>query len=199
MSYVPKDLILVQIGRFSASLYPKIEPSMPVFERAHAFQVAKSTLEALPADTRLLLDAIGNQLNCSTIINGLMHDWCGLFDATWFDFQNLAIALFHDPVSALINNTTVAANPALLLPVVDYPLNLCCQQNVRFMHITCTIDFCGLISVPTYGPTMLRNGFYLEILQITVAMVNGNNVAYNLTTWHGVTNLSALSSEEVCL
>jgi hypothetical protein len=28
-------------------------------------------------------------------------------------------------------------------------------------------------------------------------MVNGNNVTYNLTTWHGVANLTALTSKEV--
>jgi hypothetical protein len=60
MSFVPKDLVLVQVGCLSVSLYPKIKPSMPVFERAHAFQVAKSALEALPANTRLLLNAMGN-------------------------------------------------------------------------------------------------------------------------------------------
>ncbi len=73
VSFVPKDLVLVQIERLSASLYPKIKPSMPVFEHAHAFQVAKSALEALPANTHLLLNTMGNQLNCSTIVNDLMH------------------------------------------------------------------------------------------------------------------------------
>jgi hypothetical protein len=140
MSFVPKDLVLVQVGRLFASLYPKIEPSMPVFECAHAFQVAKSTLKALPANTHLLLNAMGNQINCSTIVNSLMHDWCSLFDATWFNFRNLAIASFHDPASAVINNTTVTMNPALLLPVVDGPLNLCHQQNVCFVRVTCTIN-----------------------------------------------------------
>jgi hypothetical protein len=48
---------------------------MPIFECTHAFQVVKSTLEPLPVDTPLILDAIGTQLNCSAIVKGLMFDW----------------------------------------------------------------------------------------------------------------------------
>jgi hypothetical protein len=76
----------------------------------------------------------------------------------------------------VINNTTVATNPALLLLVVNGPLNLCRQQNICFVRITCTIDFSSLITVPNYGPTMLHIGFYIELPQKTVAMVNGNNM-----------------------
>ncbi len=75
-----------------------------------------------------------------------MHDWCDLFDTAWFDFCNLAIASFHDPAGVVINNITIAMKPALLLPVVDGPLNLCCQQNLCFVRVMCTIDFRGLIT-----------------------------------------------------
>ena len=47
----------------------KIEPGMPNFERAHAFQAIKSALEPLPID---MLDAIGIQLNCGAIVDGLI-------------------------------------------------------------------------------------------------------------------------------
>jgi hypothetical protein len=124
---------------------------MPVFERTHAFHVAKSALKAVPIDTHLLLDTMGTQLNCSTVANGLMHDWRGLFDTAWFNFQILAIASLHDPARTVINNITVAANPALPLLVVSSPFNLCRQQNVRFVRVTCTIIFSGLITVPNYG------------------------------------------------
>jgi hypothetical protein len=74
MSFVPKDLLPIQVGRLSASVYPKVEPSMPVFERAHAFQVAKSALKALNIDTCIILEAMGAQLNCSTTVDGLIYD-----------------------------------------------------------------------------------------------------------------------------
>jgi hypothetical protein len=88
MPFVPHILVTVQPGCLLASVYPKIEPSMPVFERAHAFQVVKSALEPLPADTRLIFDAIGTQRNCSAIVNGLMFNWHSLFDSAWYDFCN---------------------------------------------------------------------------------------------------------------
>jgi hypothetical protein len=63
MTFVPPDLVSVQVGRLSVSLYPKVETGMPVFERAHAFQVNKSALKPLPIVTRLILDVLGAQLN----------------------------------------------------------------------------------------------------------------------------------------
>jgi hypothetical protein len=92
---------------------------MPVFERAHAFQVVKSALKPLPVDTHLILHAIGTQLNCSTIVNGLMFDWQSLFDSAWYNFCNLLIVTFHDSCGAEIKTTTTAGNAAILLPIQD--------------------------------------------------------------------------------
>ncbi len=35
------------------SVYPKVEPTMPIYKLAHVYQVIKSTLEALPVNMRL--------------------------------------------------------------------------------------------------------------------------------------------------
>jgi hypothetical protein len=51
--------------------------------------------------------------------------------------------------------------------------------------------------MPIYRPMTLHICFYLKLPQTTVAMVNGNYVAYNLTIWHGTADLSTLTSEEV--
>jgi hypothetical protein len=64
--FILKDLATIHVGSLSASDYPKIKTSMPVFERTHTFQVAKSTLKALSVDTCLILKAMG-ALNCSTL------------------------------------------------------------------------------------------------------------------------------------
>jgi hypothetical protein len=197
MLFVSKDLVMIQVGRLSVSAYPKVEPRMPIFERAHAFQVTKNTLEALNTDTRLILEAMGAQLNCSTMVDGLIHDWCRLFDSTWFNFANLAIISFCNSVSMGINNTTVAGNPALLLLVINGPVATCCQQDVCFVCVTCTINFTSLVSMPNYGPMTLNVSFYLKLPQSTIVMVNGNNRAYNLTTWHGTANLTTLTSNKV--
>jgi hypothetical protein len=74
-AFVPQDLVTIQVGQYLATVYPNVEPSMPVYECIHAFQVARTTLEPLPVNTRLILDAIGAQSNCSAIIDSLMFDW----------------------------------------------------------------------------------------------------------------------------
>jgi hypothetical protein len=199
MLFAPKDLVTIQAGRLSVSLYPKVKPRMPVFERAHAFQVAKSTLEALNTDTCLILEAMGAQLNCNTTVDGLIHDWHGLFDSAWFNFNSLVIISFHNFAGTGMNNTTIAGNPALLLPVVNGPVATCCQEDVHFVCVICTINFTGLVLMPNYGPTTLCIGFYLELPQSTVAMVNGINQAYNLTIWHGAANLTSLTSDKACV
>jgi len=71
MAFVPRDLLTIQVGQYSAAVYPKVESSMPVYKHAHAFQVARTASEPLPVDTRLILDAIGAELNCSDMQNHL--------------------------------------------------------------------------------------------------------------------------------
>ncbi len=44
---------------------------------------------------------------------------------------------------------------------------------------------------------MLQTEYYLELPQTTCAMVNGNNVAYNLMTFHGAADLQTLSPADV--
>jgi hypothetical protein len=172
---------------------------MPISEHAHAFQVVKNALKPLPIDTCIILNVIGTQLNCSAIVDGLIYNWCSTFDKAWFNFRNLAIILLHDSASAKIINTTIAGNPAVLLPVQDSAVALCCRQDVLFVRVMCTINFCALITIANPGPTMLRVGFFIfiELLQTTVAMANAGGITYNLTTWHGAANLALLMRDQV--
>jgi hypothetical protein len=198
MTFVPCNLVPIQVGRLSTSVYPKIEPNMPVFECVHAFQLVKSALETLPVDTRLILDALGTQLNCSANVDGLMFDWQSPFGSAWYNFCNVAIVRFHDFAGTEIKNTTNAGDPAILLPVRNSPKAACHQKDVHFVCVTCSVNFSRLVTISNYVPTTLCIGFYLELPQMTVAMINGNNVTYNLTTWHGMSVLLTLTSKEVC-
>jgi hypothetical protein len=196
MAFVPRDLVSIQVGRLYASVYPKVDPTMPIHERAHAFQVIKSVLESLPVDTRLILEAIGTQLNCNSQVNGSMFDFRSMFDEAWYDFANLAIQSIHNSASAVLIITMSTVDPSILLPVADGPLPTCRQQDVRYVHVSCTIDFARLISIP--GPTVLCVGFYIELPQTTRVMVNGVGANYNLTSWLGADDLRGLTHDEVC-
>jgi hypothetical protein len=89
MTFVPLQLVQIQIGKVTVYVYPDVTPNMPIFERAHAFQVVKTATENLPVDMRLIFDAIGTQLNCSAIVEGLLYNWRQTFDDGWYDFANL--------------------------------------------------------------------------------------------------------------
>jgi hypothetical protein len=147
MSFVPKDLVTIQVGRYQAAVYVKLNPSWANHERAHAYQVVKSTLEPLPVDMRLILDAMGAQLNCPAIGDGLITDFLSLFDERWYNFDNLMIQSFHDSSGAVINNTTTVANASILLPVQDGAIPNCRQPDIRFMRVLCTVNI-GLVEKP---------------------------------------------------
>jgi hypothetical protein len=196
MAFVPRELVTIQVGHMSASVYPKVEPTMPIHELAHAYQAIKSAHKSLPVDMPLILEAIGMQLNCNSIIDGAMFIFRSLFDEAWFDFGNLVIQSFHNSADTVIQNTTTAANPSVLLPVTNGPLPTCRQQEIRYVHVSCTIDYARLITVP--GPTILRIlGFYIKLPQTTGVMINGVGVNYNLTSWLGAADLSTLTRVEV--
>jgi hypothetical protein len=102
MAFVPCDLVTIQVGRTYASVYPKVELTMPIHERAHTFQVIKSALKALPMNTRLILKAIGMQLNCNAQVDGSMFDFRSMFNEAWYDFANLVIQSFHNSAGMVI-------------------------------------------------------------------------------------------------
>ncbi len=113
-----------------------------------------------------------------------------LLDSAWFDLPNLAIISFDNSAGGSFNVTTVAENAAVLLPIVNGAVATCFQQDFCFVHVTYTT---GLVTINNYGPSMLRVGFYIKLPQRSVTIINGNNQAYNLTTGHGISNLSTLT------
>jgi hypothetical protein len=115
------------------------------------------------------------------------------------DFCNLSIVTFHDSGSAEIKTTTTASNAAILLPIQDGAKALCLQKDSPFVCMMCNANFSRLITIPNYRPTVLCVGFYLELPQTTVAVLDGHNIANNLTNLHGVANLTTLTSNEVCM
>ncbi len=115
----------VTVGRTSVNLYAIINPGMHVEERAHAFQINKTALALMPVNLRVQLDALGQQLNLAAMVDGVRNDWLRFFHDSWCDFSRLAILSFHNDAGDQINDTTTAANTAILLPVIDGILANC--------------------------------------------------------------------------
>ena len=99
-------------------------------------------------------------------------------------------------MGAQFKDNTIAADAAVLLPVVDGNLALCCQPNAKFVRVQISLDFCLLVTVEPLGITTLHVDYYIELPQVSWAMVNGAGVGYNLGTYHGADDLCTLDSLE---
>ena len=140
------------------------------------------------------------QLNCSSIVDGQIFDWKDFFEQHWCDFQHLIIQSYHNSAGVVIANTTNPLHPSILLPVQDGVYADCRKADVRFVRVSSVINFAPLaIGHLVPGPTILRSQYYIELPQTTRVLTNGVGVAYNLTTWHGVDDLSTLSVANIRL
>ena len=166
MNFTPLDLVPISIGGLQVKVYPTITSVMSVVERAHAFQTTKTAIENLPVELRLIFDAFGSQLNASSTVDGIISGWRRHFDSHWIDFGNLSILSFHDSAGAIVANTTTAADPHVLLPVINGPRPASRAEDVRYVRLQCTLDFASLVTILPYPTsTVLRVAYYLELPQ----------------------------------
>jgi hypothetical protein len=169
-----------------------------VYERAHAFQIAKAALENLPTDLRLIMDAFGAQLNASSTVEGILSDWRRFFQERWIDFANLTILSFHNSKGDRIDVTTTVADIQVLLPVVDGPIAGCRKQDVRYVRVQCVLDFSSLTTIDPYPVSpVLRESYYIELPQGTQAMTDDAGAAYTLVSYLGDADLRAMTKEDL--
>jgi hypothetical protein len=168
-------------------------------ERAHAFQVIKTTLTNLQADLCVVFDAFGGQLNATSTVDGIYSDWKCHFNKHWHDFNNLTVLCFHNSAGNQINNTTLPGSPPVLLPIQDGNLTTCCSQDICFVHVKCTLDFTSKQHlVRNLTPPILCVSYYFELPQSTCAMISGNGQAcYTLLTYAGPKDFYTLSPADV--
>jgi hypothetical protein len=81
------------------------------------------------------LDTLAIQLNLSATVDGTINDWFRHFFDSWFDFTKLTILSFHNRKGNIIPDMTDVANLAVLLPVVNGPLNTCRKANVKYVRV----------------------------------------------------------------
>jgi hypothetical protein len=198
MGFAPLDLVDVPVGRSTCKLYPKLTASMPVYEHAHAFQVNKTALNnARGVEISQVLDALGAQMNSSSTVKGLVSAWRRHFQARWFDFAFLTVLSFHRSNGDRIDDTTVAGNPTVLLPIVDGPAATCRKPDVKFVRVRCTLNFGALISLNPFPVTpVLRVEYYIELPQTIRQVCRGNN-DISIETFVGHDNLTTYTPGEV--
>jgi hypothetical protein len=198
MGFTSKELVDITVGCVSAKVYPKITQSMPPFECAHAYQVTKTALKNLPTNLCLIFDAFGAQLNGSLMVKGIISGWHCHFDSHWNNFKNLSILSFHNSAGAIINNTVTITKAQIFHPIINGPRNQSRAGDVRYVHLQCMLNFAPILTLIPY-PTLpiLRVLYYLELPQNTQAMVNDNNVNYNLTSYFRPADLRAMTPNNI--
>ncbi len=195
LGFIPKQLVPVSVGCYQVNLYPKLSPSASVIEHAHAFQICKSALSALNINICILFDALGSQLNCMATINGLVYNYMQIYKEGWFDPANLQILSFHDSTGTQINNTTIARNPAILLPVVNGPVADCCQKDVCYVHVQLSLNFARLLGPQHIGASVIKLMYYIELPQTLVNMTNGTGTEYILTSYHCPVDITSMTTK----
>jgi hypothetical protein len=85
-----------------------------------------------------------------------------------------------------------AADPAMLLPIINRPLNACRKAKVKFVRVQLSINFGTLVNVNPPGPTSMQSKYYIKLSQTSMQMANGLNTAYNLLMFHGASDLCTL-------
>ena len=117
VQFVRKLLVQVKIYGVSVSLYPVLDASMLAAKRAHGFHVIKNNILVANLIPRQLLNALGQQTGQSTLVNGKIAGFLCHFQDHWRNCPNLTILSWHNLTGAVINNTTIAANSLVLLPI----------------------------------------------------------------------------------
>ena len=130
--FTPRPLVAVHVSSYTVNLYPFVEDTMEVHERAHAFHINKAALASQSIPTGLQLDALGNKLNLAATMDGVIQDWTRFFQDNWYNSRHLKVLSFHDTKGDMMTKTTDPANPAVLLPVQDGNVTDCRKQGVKF-------------------------------------------------------------------
>jgi len=142
--FTPKSLVAVCVSSYTVNLYPVVEETMEVLERAHTFHLNKAALASQTIPTRLQLDALGNQLNLAATMDGVIQDWTRHFQDNWSNFRHLKVLSYYDTKGDMMTDTTALTDPTILLPVQDGNVADSRKQGVNFVRVQLRLDFSSL-------------------------------------------------------
>jgi hypothetical protein len=117
------------------------------------------------------------------------------------DFTHLTIISFHRSNGDRIDDTTLVADPQVLLPIMNGALAGCQKQDVKFVCMQCTLNFttaAGLITIDPYpASTTIPASYYIELPQGSCALTNGAEAPYYLVYFLGAADLRTLTPVQV--
>ena len=132
--FVPRKPEIVLIGKTSVSLYPKVDATMSDPEKALAYQQNRTALATADLDQRARILALAERLDLMLTAEASLSDWERRLARNWYNFTHLTIISWHDGRGRVINNTAVAGNPAVLLPIQNGNITDCRAEGVTFVR-----------------------------------------------------------------
>ena len=193
-AFTPRALVPTKVGGVHVNLYPIVDESMGVHERAYAHHVNKTNLCILDVTPRQMLTALGHQIGQSTFIEGKMSDFLRRFEDQWSNLQLVKILSFHNSIGDPIVDTCIAGSRAILLPIQNGVVGNCRRGDIRFVYVRANVDYSDKIDGPM---NRFIIEYFIELPQSTYQLLNGGGVAYSLTTFGGPDNLNTYTSADI--
>jgi hypothetical protein len=94
-------------------------------EKVMAFQKNKTALASADLDQKMCLLALADCLDLMLTAESSLANWGHKLHCYWAIFANLSILSWHGVNGAQTNNTAMATDPVILLPVQNGAANAC--------------------------------------------------------------------------
>lgn len=85
MMFIPDEPVTINVGPHRVNVYKRVTPEMSAEEKNFAYYMTRNALSVLGLSPDQHLDTLGNQLGCSTIVDGLKTDFIMHHDDHVFD------------------------------------------------------------------------------------------------------------------
>ncbi len=132
-----------------------------------------------------MLDTLGAHLKLSAIVDSVLSNWHRHFHRNWSNFTKLTILSFHNEAGKQVDDTTTAANLAVLLPVQEGSISNLHRKHIQFVRVKLNLNFASLITLDPPGITILHIEYYIELPKGHHNMQKGSGGTYHLTTFLG--------------
>ena len=159
--FVPKDPSSITYGKETLMVYHKIIVKIPLLEKAHAFNINRSAIEASSLSPTPKLQLMGSLHGTETIIGNINSEWKNYTFDEGAKNKNMTLESFLNSSSSIVPNCFTAGRESK--PIQDRPINDCRLPNIFYTKIHIQVDLSSLDQ--TRKPTV-RFSTYLHLKKI---------------------------------
>ena len=192
--FVPKDCRQIKYGSETLMVYPKIDSTMPLSEKAHAFNVNRAAIEASNLNPTAKIQATGNLHNCDTIANIIRNRWEQIAFDSARDPQAMTISSYNTLDGAIINNPFQPTTKILLdVPAGNCAVDKCRPDGIAHMKVNVITDFS---SIYKKKKITIKFNTFLRLHQDAKTVKNTAGTDRELFTYTGPSNILNLPAKD---